>query len=188
MAAAVSRSRRNERRKALFDGDDFLQAASKFYTAQLMEPSSDAAKRMGAVACEYVVLDELNKGVRLRGLSEADKQTRRSQAFADARRALRGRGETTDAIAALRDVQAFDPDNDRARDLIEALKASDWGPAVVVAVGAMACRSAAAALPALSTRQRRGLPRQQSRCFARARASRSIHPCCGRRQLDWFAP
>ena len=116
-AAAMSEGR------SLFDGGDFLQAASKFYTAQLMEPNSDAAKRMGAVACEHVVLDELNKGVRLRGLSEADKQTRRSQAFADARRALRGRGEATDAIAALRDVQAFDPDNDRARELIEALKA-----------------------------------------------------------------
>ena len=78
---------------------------------------------MGAVACEYVVLDELNKGVRLRVLSEDEKQIRRSRAFANARRALRGRGAATDAIAALRDLQAFDPDDARAQDLIEQLQA-----------------------------------------------------------------
>ena len=109
--------------RALFDSGEFLQAASKFYNAQLMAPSSAAAKRMGAVACEYVVLDELNKGVRLRGLSDAEKRDRRSRAFANARRALRGRGAATDAIAALRELQAFDPDDARAQDLIEQLQA-----------------------------------------------------------------
>ena len=109
--------------RALFDKGEFLQAASKFYNARLMAPSSGEAKRMVAVACEYVVLDELNKGVRLRGLSDDDKQAQRSEAFAIARRALRGRGPATDAIAALRDIQAFDPDNPRARALIEQLQA-----------------------------------------------------------------
>ena len=107
----------------LFSDGEFLKSASKFYSAQMVAPGHPVAERMGAVACEYVVLDALNRGIRLRGMSEEEQRKDRNEAFKQARNALRGRGAVSDALRAVMDVQIVDPDNERARLLIEQLKA-----------------------------------------------------------------
>lgn len=107
----------------LFASGEFLKAASQFYSAQMVAPGHPNAERMGAVACEYVVLDSLNRGVRLRGMSEDEQRQLRKAAFKRAKDALRGRDSVPDSIRAVMDVQVIDPDNERARSLIKQLKA-----------------------------------------------------------------
>ncbi len=111
--------------KQLFDEGDFLAAATKFYTALNVLPNHPEAERMGAVACEYVMLDELKKGLRLRTLSEADQQKKLRDALSLANRAVRASSsveEKTVARTALLEVEVFSPDDDRVRSLLEQLK------------------------------------------------------------------
>jgi len=108
--------------KKLFDQGDFLPAASKFYTALRLVPNHPEAERLGAVSCEYLLLDELNKGIVLRSLSEEEQQSRRTAAIRTARSAVRGLSDAAAARAALREVLVFLPEDQRVTSLLEQLK------------------------------------------------------------------
>lgn len=108
--------------KEFFDQGDFLPAASQFYTALRLVPDHPESERLGAVSCEYLVLDELNKGIVLRSLPEEEQQARRSAAIRTARSAVRGRSDAAAARAVLREVLVFLPEDQRVTGLLEQLK------------------------------------------------------------------
>ena len=106
----------------LFERGDYLGAAGKFYAALRISPTHPEAERMGSVSCEYVMLDSINKGVLLRGLSDEVKQQRRSEAVRVGRRALRGKASVEEAREALMDVLVFAPEDEDVGSLLEQLK------------------------------------------------------------------
>ena len=77
---------------------------------------------MGALSTEYLMLDTMKHGLILRSLSGSEQQSRRSSALRLARRAIAGRADKAQAVAALTDVLIFLPEDARVQGLLAKLR------------------------------------------------------------------
>ena len=104
-----------------FDSGSYLKAASQYYAALKLVPGEAEAEKMGALSTEYLMLDTMKHGLVLRSLSGSEQQSRRSSALRLARRAIAGRADKAQAVAALTDVLIFLPEDARVQGLLAKL-------------------------------------------------------------------
>jgi pSer/pThr/pTyr-binding forkhead associated (FHA) protein len=110
-----------ERGESLLDDGKYMRAAAQFYAGLQVSPGHPTAERMGMISCEYLLLDTLQEALSLRVLPEAEQQLRRTGALKLARRALGGRAESQDAIAALKEVLVFLPTDAKTNVMLKKL-------------------------------------------------------------------
>jgi hypothetical protein len=106
-----------------------LKAASLYYSALEMVPEFvearsvpyEEAQRMARVSTEYLLFATLHKGLVLRNLPESEHRLRRTKAVRVGKNALRGRGDSTEAMRLLREVLVIFPEDRQVQALVSEL-------------------------------------------------------------------
>jgi pSer/pThr/pTyr-binding forkhead associated (FHA) protein len=97
--------------RLLFHEDRPLDAASRFYQVLQEESGNEEAKRLGFIVCEHIAFQQLENDILRKSTSAADQREAVKDATRDARSALAGRGDLTEAEAALVRASVFAPDD-----------------------------------------------------------------------------
>ena len=66
----------------LFQGAKYLEAADKFLKVIQLDPSHEAAKRMGFLSCEFITIQAMQASVAERAMDDAERQKVRDEALA----------------------------------------------------------------------------------------------------------
>ena len=117
---------------ALFAEKKYLEAVEKYAAVQKLSPNNATATKMGYHACEFMVVQAMYSTLTKRSSNMAEQQEAYEAALAKAEDAISNRGNISEAIAAVEEVQEFFPDDETLQDSLSKLESRRRGVAVAV--------------------------------------------------------
>ena len=94
---------------ALFTGEQYHQASRKFLRVLKLDPNHADAKRMGFLACEFIVIRSMKESVERNAASDEEREAAKEEALDLGNKALKGKGSLNDARSKVRSALNLNP-------------------------------------------------------------------------------
>ena len=106
----------------LFRSERYHEASRKFLRVLRLDPNHADAKRMGFVACEFIVIRELSESVQRNAASGEQRLEAKEEALELGRAALKGKGNLSEARTKVRTALNLNPGDEELQEIETKLK------------------------------------------------------------------